>query len=345
MFDNNTEETGYINIRKILMPISYIVIIIALVIIVFQVVGDNKLLDSGDSKEENISGSIIPVDSGSVDSDLELNVDIDLMIKGLSYFNLAKNGDKEKKNEYYLKTIRTLTSLIASNLSGDENSEINSIVYYHLAYSYLLFGEEYFAISLKYLLKAEELNKKDNLLAKVKNGGKMSLLELYEITGSIYYQLNQYENTIEYFNKAKELNESDKIYDIILAQSYYEIGKYKESFEYYKKVLEDRKQIDVIKDGELTKSILLQVSKLHYEMGDYLEAVDSYKRYINLYGETAELRYMLGKIYETLSFKAKTKAKSQTYLKKAISEWKKSLELKPDYGRAMLKLWRYNEKI
>ncbi|MFW5799873.1 MAG: CDC27 family protein, partial [Spirochaetota bacterium] len=273
----------------------------------------------------------------------------ELLIKGLSYFNVAQKEDEENKNIYYLKSIRVLTEAITEAIYKDNINELNSILFYHLAYSYLLFGEEYFAISLNYFNHAEKLNNEDKLLMKGKREGKIYLLELFEISGSVYFQLGQYKNTIEYFDKAKTLNSDNILYDLVLAKSYYEIGEYEKSYEYYNFVLnnydkEKTYKNEIIND-EIIEQIKLHIPRLQYLMKNYHSAISYYKKYIKEYGDSAELRYIIGKIYETLSFIENNKQKQKEYINKAIEQWKKSIIIKPDYGRSMLKLWRYNAQI
>jgi tetratricopeptide (TPR) repeat protein len=334
-------EDKYTIIRKILLPLSYGIILIALSIIIYQITVESPLLVN--KKDKVFSDSIIPLSVDGDFDDLELSVDMDLMIKGLSYFNVAKNEKSTLKKDYYLKTIRTLTKVIASSLKGEETSDINSVLYYHLAYSYLLFGEEFFEISLNYLIQAEKLNKNDLKLDNTTNeDGKLYILELYEIIGSIYFQLGEYNSSIEYFLKAKKLN-VDIVYDLILAQSYYEIENYKNSYKYFEQIYNETKNKKNTPINEnMIKVVLLRMCKLHYLMEDYIGAISYYETYAKEYGNSAEIRYVLGKIYETLSFKEENSKKQKQYLDKAIEEWKKSIKLKPNYGRAMLKLWRYN---
>lgn len=345
------DKNNYKILRKILLPLSYLVILIGGAIVIYYLFFDesfNALSMNKDALAEQTS--ILPIRTGTDDNDeLELSVDMDLMIKGLSYFNVAKNETKEEKKKYYLKTIRTLTEVISESIIEQNKSEINSLLYYHLAYTYLLFGEQFFDISLKYFTQAEILNKDDSLLNTTENYGRLYILELYEIMGSIYFQLGQYEGSIEYFNKALEQNQQDVIYKLILAQSYYKTENYEKAFEYYELILNDSdkyiKSNHPIINKDLVEKILHHICELYYLNKDYTNAIIYYNVYIEQYGDSAELRYTLGKIYETLSFKVKTKSKQKKYLSKAIDEWKKAIELKPGYGKAMLKLWRYNVEI
>ena len=344
------DKNNYTIIRKILIPLSYLIILIGGAIVIYYLFFNESFsvlnMDKASITEQS---SIIPIETGSNTVDLELSVDMDLMVKGLSYFNVAKNETKEEKKKYYLKTIRTLTKVISKSIVEREKAEINSLLYYHLAYTYLLFGEQFFDISMKYFKQAEVLNKDDTLLTTTENYGRLYILELYEIMGSIYFQLGQYEGALEYFTKAENLNPQDVVYKLILAQSYYKVEDYEKAFDFYKLILNDSdkyiKSNHPIINKELVKKILLHICELYYLNKDYSNAIIYYNVYIEQYGESAELRYTLGKIYETLSFKVKTKAKQKKYLNKAIEQWKKAVELKPGYGKAMLKLWRYNVKI
>jgi tetratricopeptide (TPR) repeat protein len=275
-----------------------------------------------------------------------LPINMDLMIKGLSYFTVAKNISHDKKREYYLKTIRTLTGVISRSILEKSNAKINSLVYFHLAYSYLLFGEEYFDISLRYFNASEKYNQEDKLLSRKKDEEKLPLLELYEVTGSIYFQLGQYENAKEYFLKAKKLNMNEVMYNLILAHSYYETGSYEEAYINYKIVLENFNTTDnPIFTEEFKRELFLILAKINYVKKDYINAIDFYEDYIKDYGDSAEIRYIIGKIYETLSFQEKNNESRDKYMKKAIEQWKKSLEIKPNYGKSRLKLWRYNIDI
>ncbi len=341
--NNKKEISNYSKTRKILIPISYIIFLIAIGIIFYKIVTNNpfseELIDENNYK---LYDSLLPLNAEDAD-DLELPINMDLMIKGLSYFTVAKNISHEKKREYYLKTIRTLTELISSSIIDNNDKEINSLVYFHLAYSYLLFGEEYFDISLRYFNASEKLNLKDRLLSRKKDEEKLPLLELYEVTGSIYFQLGQYENAKEYFLKAIQINNKSVIYNLILAHSYYETGYYKEAYINYKTVLENFNTTDnPIFTEELKRELFLILAKINYVLKEYLIAIDFYKDYINIYGDGAEIRYIIGKIYETLSFNVNNKNEREQYMQKAIEQWKKSLEHKPNYGKSRLKLWRYN---
>jgi outer membrane protein assembly factor BamD (BamD/ComL family) len=139
---------------------------------------------------------------------------------------------------------------------------------------------------------------------------------------------------------------NEVMYNLILAHSYYETGSYEEAYINYKIVLENFNTTDnPIFTEEFKRELFLILAKINYVKKDYINAIDFYEDYIKDYGDSAEIRYIIGKIYETLSFQEKNNESREKYMKKAIEQWKKSLELKPNYGKSRLKLWRYNIDI
>lgn len=334
-------KNKYRILRKILIPLSYSIILLAISTIIYEI-SLSKPFEDNTNFGKNYQGSIIPIKTIDTLDDFEFPIANNTVIKGLSYFTLAKDEKTVQKKYYYLKTIRTLTKALSTSLKGESDAKINSILYFHLAYSYILFGEEYFSISLKYLLQAEKMNKIDNLLSQVSDSGKLYLLDLYEIVGSIYFQLGRFENTIEYILKAKIIN-NNIYYDLLLAYSYYEINEYRESYNYFKNILYNFDNTGLPK--KLKQNIILGMSMLLYLNENYFESIDYINKYIKNYEDSAEIRYQLGKIYETLSFKEKNDKKQKEYINKAINEWKKSIKLQANYGKPMLKLLRYNAKL
>jgi tetratricopeptide (TPR) repeat protein len=146
--------------------------------------------------------------------------------------------------------------------------------------------------------------------------------DIYEYLGLSSASLNNFEGSVEYFNKALEIKTSETVLNA-LALAYYNI----EDFSNAERVLSQNlnrtsDSTNSLKSWELLGQIYRDTNKLQ-------EAETVYNTIIELNPESADAHYYLGEIYF-----------AQDNLVKARSEWREALRIDSTHNGARLRYYR-----
>ncbi len=188
-----------------------------------------------------------------------------------------------------------------------ENKPFAGGIKYVLGKSYYHKGRFYVDTSISYLEQSLALG--------------YSGEDTYEYLGLAYSELERYEKSIDYFNKAVEIHPSDLLF-LTLAQTYFETGQIDLAEEYLIRT------VNRTKDNNLEEKSRFLLGKIYLERNEFLKAEDQYRKILENNDNSADAHYYLGVIYDTMGDRVKARA-----------EWRLSLRIDPSHYGARLKLY------
>ena len=259
---------------------------------------NQNLLSLWDSREY---GSIISLTSRNLESN---PMDpYSLFFNGLASFYTALSQVSAQEESLFLtNTVISLRKLMILDSFPKEE-----IVYYTLGKAYLMKGRYYADTSLKYLQKATDLGYEN--------------ADTYEYIGEAYSILGDFQKSIENYEKALVLYNSDRLV-LKIAEDCFNFGKYDKSAEYYNKLITDTS------DESLKKKGLFQLGKLYYDIKNFTMARDTFAELNNLDPTMVESHFLLGEAYYYLGNTTE-----------ARQEWHRTLRINPEHRDARLRLY------
>ena len=157
------------------------------------------------------------------------------------------------------------------------------------------------------------------------------LLKKYKNNSIVQYRLGyahkenkDYENAIIYFNKAKELNPYNSLYqdeityianlEILKGKEAYDVKDYQTALEHFNKALSYDPQ---------NTSAMFRIGNIYYAIQDYVKASEILEQGVELQPKNYKVLYMISKCYIALDDSDK-----------ALSFLEKAIIIKPDYTKA-----------
>ncbi len=187
------------------------------------------------------------------------------------------------------------------------NEDIKGKVNYIIGKCYYQKGKFYSDLAIKFLEESIEAGYTGE--------------DTFEYLGLLYSKLGKYEESIEFYLKALEVNPNDTLY-LVLAQTYFQQGALDRSEEYLRETLAKTADFSVEQKARyLLGNILI-------EKEEYNKAEAEYRNILEKNDKAADAHYYLGDIYDKLGDSVK-----------ARYEWRKCLEIDPYHYGAKLKLY------
>lgn len=158
----------------------------------------------------------------------------------------------------------------------------------YLSYIYNIYGgiydEKDYNLALEYFFKSLEL-KQDTLADGSTVADKKSISNTLNNIGFVYYNLNENEKAMEYFQKVyqlrKEIGYEKRLASVLMKIAHVKkkTGKYDEAVEYYNEAI---KYANKFKDDYTINLIYPSLAYTYYRMGEYYKSRDLYKKSIDL---------------------------------------------------------------
>jgi len=200
-------------------------------------------------------------------------------------------------------------TIIGKTNNLDKAKALNSIASYYSVISQYEKALENFEAALK---------------VAIENDHPEIISEIYNNIGIVYYKKTDYDNALQYYQKALQYCENDILGSTIklmnIGQVYYYRGEYDIALEYYQRVLEISEQ----NSQQITIAhSLKEIGTIYYKWGKYDKARQNFQQALIIYQEsgnkkrTAIILNWLGMIY-----------KRENNYQKAIEYQKRSLKIK-----------------
>jgi len=142
--------------------------------------------------------------------------------------------------------------------------------------------------------------------------------DIYEYLGLAYSEINQYEQSVEYFIMAAEYSETPLLY-LTIAQTYYKMNDKRSSEEYLLRT------INSTEDTNLEEKCRFLLAQIYLDSENYIKAIDQFDKVIEDNPQSADAHYQLGVIYDSMNDNIKARA-----------EWRKALQIDPSHYGARL---------
>lgn len=290
------------------VPSGVIILLIASIVLFRGVAGLKRSLSN---KIDSIDLSLI-WEAGDFDRIIELTEKqlevepldtVALIYCGFSYFY---KGVSQVSNERSIPLMNRSIFLLRKVLIHD-NIPMESRLHYILGKAYLHKDYYYSDLAVKHLSQSidEGFINPDS----------------YEYLGQAYSLLGDFDNSINFYLKALDINATDMLY-LKISEDYIKNKMYNESEKYL--VL----MIDATRDEVLKKKGLFQLANLYYDMKNYSAAETVLMELINLEIDNENYHFLLGEVYFFLDD-----------MTKARSEWHKTARINPKHVGALRRLY------
>ena len=152
--------------------------------------------------------------------------------------------------------------------------------------------------------------------------------DIFNVLGVIYHIEGKFNNAIESFEKALEVNPNYAEATLNLAVLYNDLGEYKKAKGLYSRLQKQRSsaQMDAILRGKIA-NMHAQLGDTYRGVGKYEEAIDEYKKALKISPTFADIRTKLGVAY---------RENNQKEL--SARELSQAIETKPSFKQARLQL-------
>ncbi len=137
--------------------------------------------------------------------------------------------------------------------------------------------------------------------------------DTYEYLGLAYSEIEQYEEGIEYFLMAADIEESSLLY-LTIGQTYYKLNDKKNSEEYLLRA------INGTEDIALEEKCRYLLAQIYIDSEEYIKAIEQYNKILDKNPQAADAHFHLGVIYDTFNDTIKARA-----------EWRKTLQIDPSH--------------
>ena len=226
-----------------------------------------------------------------------------LFFRGLaSYYTAISQISAEDESLYLNNAIVSLRKLLIR-----PDAPKREMIYYVLGKSYLMKGRYYANTALEYLQMAHDAGYENT--------------DTFEFMGEAYSILGDFQKSIEYYEKALNTNNSDRLY-LKIAEDCFNFGEYNKSAVYYNELL------NRTNDESLKKKGLFQLGKLYYDIGNLKMAKVTFQKLNEIDPGVAESHFMLGETYFYLNDNTE-----------ARKEWHRTLRIDPEHRNARLRLY------
>ena len=226
-----------------------------------------------------------------------------LFFRGLaSYYTAISQISAEDESLYLNNAIVSLRKLLIR-----PDAPKREMIYYVLGKSYLMKGRYYANTALEYLQMARDAGYENT--------------DTFEFMGEAYSILGDFQKSIEYYEKALNTNNSDRLY-LKIAEDCFNFGEYNKSAVYYNELL------NRTNDESLKKKGLFQLGKLYYDIGNFKMAKVTFQKLNEIDPGVAESHFMLGETYFYLNDNTE-----------ARKEWHRTLRIDPEHRNARLRLY------
>jgi len=240
-----------------------------------------------------------------------------LTINGFSAFQLGISQINNQNTLYYIdESIFSLRKALLHNKNGASNkffrSNYNEVsggqVYYVLGKAYWYKGAEYSDLAVKYMEMA--------------NNVYYDALDIPEYLGLAYAAHGDYRNSVEAFSRAFIPGEfpTDNLL-LSIARSYMAMEEYNMAISYLQRC------VSISPDSNSVVISRLMLAEIYRALKEYDNAEKQYISILDETGETAEVHYQLGELYNL-----------QGDTTRARSEWRIAYRQDPLHARARARL-------
>ncbi|MDO8427239.1 MAG: tetratricopeptide repeat protein [Deltaproteobacteria bacterium] len=180
--------------------------------------------------------------------------------------------------------------------------------------------------------KAFEEKKYDNALQYLEKvaAEKNNFADVFNMLGLMYYNNSRFEDAINSFRRAIELNPSYTEASLNLSVVYNELGQFDKSSEVYALAKAVKKEVHSYLDpyvkGKLA-NMHAGLGTIYKDLGFYNEAVDEYKKALSLRPEFVDMKTSLGAVFRDMAEYGK-----------AVKELEEAVRLNPDYSASRIQL-------
>jgi tetratricopeptide (TPR) repeat protein len=161
-----------------------------------------------------------------------------------------------------------------------------------------------------------------------------SFADVYEMLGIICHQRGTFDRAIEYFKKATELNPRYTEASINLAVTYMDIGQYNKAREVYSRIRAVEAQAQDAPKKISDHFARGKLANMHMEIADIYRSFGLFNEAIDEYKKSLELEPEFVDVLTKLGMALRDKGK----LLHAIGEWEEAKRIKPTYSPARLNL-------
>jgi len=222
---------------------------------------------------------------------------------GEAYYYISTSLTGDEKEESIDKAITYLRKGITLSTFDD----ILTKTYYILGMSYFKKGAYYYELAATYLGKALKSGYTDD--------------SLFEILGYCYYKLGDYDESINYMQRAKSVNPKDIVL-LFLAYAYKNKGMYESAKNELDRLIQESN------DDAILEEAFAALAWIDFQEERYGNAKAHLARVFELNENSAEAHYLYGNIFE-----------KEGDLISARKEWRLALKIDPKHIGAIEKLY------
>jgi tetratricopeptide (TPR) repeat protein len=222
-----------------------------------------------------------------------------LVYRGFSYFLLGEEEKNiENRKTYFSSSIIDLRKSVAVGVPEVYKPNI----FFCIGKIYYYFGEPYYNLSIRYLLKSLDMGNKRK--------------DLYYILGLVYSNTGKYKESIENYIESLKIEENDLVLYAI-SVSYYKNNDLENSKVYLQRVM------NISKDPKIRESSFLLMGEILFDQSNFSESLNYFDKVIEINENNSNAYFYRGEIFLKENDKIK-----------ARSEWRKALEIDPSHIRA-----------
>ena len=144
----------------------------------------------------------------------------------------------------------------------------------------------------------------------------------YEYLGLAYSEIEKYEESVTYFLKALE-NQESALLHVTVAQSFYRLNDKKSAEEYLLRA------INKTDDSAIESKSRFLLAQIYVDSKEYLKAENQYMKILEDNPQSADAHYYLGEIYAKMEDSIKARA-----------EWRKALQIDPSHYGARFRYYK-----
>lgn len=137
--------------------------------------------------------------------------------------------------------------------------------------------------------------------------------DIYEYLGLAYSEIERYEESIEYFVMAADIEETPLLY-LTIGQTYYQMNDKTSAEEYLLRA------INRTKDAALEEKCRYLLAQIYIDSKELLKAITQYEKILEKNPQAADAHFQLGVIYNKMDDTIKARA-----------EWRKTLQIDPSH--------------
>ncbi|MFQ5735746.1 MAG: tetratricopeptide repeat protein [Thermodesulfobacteriota bacterium] len=180
--------------------------------------------------------------------------------------------------------------------------------------------------------KAFEEKNYDNALQYLEKvaADKSNFADVYNMLGLVYYHSSRFEDAINAFKKALEINPKYTEVSLNLAVVYNELGQFDKSTEVYGMARKTRRNeqsyLDPYVKGKVA-NMHAGLGAIYKDLGFYAQAVEEYRKALLLHPEFVDIKTSLGVVYRDMMDYASS-----------VRELEETVKINPDYPTSRIQL-------